>query len=435
MTERNRITQVEGRQAQKNKRRGEEYCYENEDLPVSLCRMSALLALLQRYLLPRQGNLLSFALWLSVAGVALGVVQLMVVLSVMTGFIELFERNYTRISSDIVVVPRPDSVVTENLPASILAVPGVAAITAAEIAQGMLLKNGVGGVVIEGIDRDTTNGVTPWEDIWVSAPRVDLEKANPYWMWIGVQLAKKLGVKVGDSVDLMVAEGESRRVVPFVVTSIVKFGIHDHDLRYVRVDIQVLNEIFKRHHLEPLYKLRVKAGYDVDEVASALRASLGKRVNVKKWSEVHQNVFLAVTHQKQLLFLILQIIVGLAAMNVVNLLMMSTNQRRRDIAILRAMGMRFSQVLQFFLVQGAAVGMVGIGVGIVFGIGATYLIEALQPALLSEAVYNVTRLPMRIRWPDVGLIALSGFACCVVFSLIPAFGAALSRPVGALRYE
>lgn len=378
---------------------------------------------------------MSFALWISVAGVALGVIQLMVVLSVMTGFIELFEQNYTRISSEIIVVPRPDSTVAENIPASILGTEGVQALSPAELAQGMIIRNGVGGVVIEGIDRATTEQVTPWNKIWQAPPRADLEAANPYWIWIGSQLAKKLNVKVGESVDMMVAEGKSRRIIPFVVTAIVKFGIYDHDLRYVRVSLDVLNEVFRRHHLEPLYKVKIKPGYTVDGVATTLRNAMGKRVNVKRWSDVHHNVFLAVNHQKQLLFLILQIVVGLAAMNVVNLLMMSTHQRKRDIAILRAMGMRFSQVLQFFVVQGAAVGMVGVLSGLFLGLIACGFIEHFQPSLLSEAVYNATRLPMRLRWSDVGIIGGSGFALCLVFSFIPAMGAALSRPVGTLRYD
>ncbi len=397
--------------------------------------MSTLAMLLRRYLLPRHGNLLSFALWLSVAGVSLGVIQLMVVLAVMTGFIEVFERNYTRISSEIIVVPKPESGVTENIPASILAVPGVGGLSAAELAQGMLIKNGVGGVVIEGIDRETTQQVTDWNPIWTAPPRRDLEAKNPYWIWIGSQLAKKLGVKVGDTVDMMIAEGKSRRIVPFVVSAVVKFGIYDHDLRYVRVDINVLNELFKRYHLEPLYKIKVAEGYSIDAVAKALRAALGKRVNVKKWSDVHHNVFMAVNHQKRLLFLILQIVVGLAAMNVVNLLMMSTHQRKRDIAILRAMGMRVGQVFQFFVLQGAAVGMVGILAGIGLGWVACGILEAVQPTFLSEAVYNVTRLPLRVRWADVGFIAASGFVLCVVFSIMPALGAAVAKPVGALRYE
>jgi lipoprotein-releasing system permease protein len=397
--------------------------------------MSALYTLLQRYLLPRQGNLLSFALWLSVAGVALGVVQLMVVLAVMSGFIDLFQRNYTRISGEIFVIPRTESMLSENIPASIMAVPGVKAVTSAEFAQGMILKDGVGGVVIEGIDRETTGLVTPWNEILVAPPQAELEAKNPYWIWLGVQLAKKLNVKVGDTVDLMVAEGKSRRIIPFVVTALSKFGIYDHDLRYVRVDINVLHEIFKKYHLEPRYKVKTVPGEGLERVHGELRLQLGRRANVKLWSDIHHNVIQAVNHQKRLLFLILQIIVGLAAVNVVNLLMMSTHQRKRDVAILRAMGMRFHQVVQFFVIQGAVVGMVGIGLGIGLGYVVCGLVEKYQPTLLSESVYNVTRLPMQVRGSDIALIASLGFLLCVVFSLLPALAAARQKPVNSLRYD
>ncbi len=397
--------------------------------------MPALWTLLNRYLLPRQGNLLSFALWISVVGVALGIVQLMVVLAVMSGFIELFEKNYTRISGELFVIPRTESKVSENIPASIQSVAGVAAVTPAEFAQGMILKNGVGGVVIEGIERETTALVTPWPEILQAPPRLDLESKDPYWIWMGVQLAKKLNVKVGDTVDLMVAEGQSRRVIPFVVSALTQFGIYDHDLRYVRVDINVLHEIFKKYHLEPRYKVKVAPGTSLPATLELLKEALGKRANVKAWWDIHQNVFKAVNHQKQLLFLILQIIVALAAVNVVNLLMMSTHQRKRDIAILRAMGMRYHQVVQFFVLQGAAVGLVGIGLGTALGLAACSLIEHYQPSLLSETVYNVTRLPMRVRGSDVGLIAALGFFLCVLFSVIPALSAASQKPVNSLRYD
>ena len=247
--------------------------------------MSVLTTLLRQYLLPRHGKLLSFALWLSVAGVALGVVQLLVVLSVMSGFIELLEGNYTRITSDIVLFPKPESTVNENIPASALAVPGVQALTPVELAQGMVLKGGsVGGVMIEGIDRETTQQVTPWESVWEVRPDLRREAANPYWIWLGTQLARKLGAKVGDVVELLVAEGQSKRVIAFEVSAIVKFGIYDHDLRWVRIGLPVFNEVFRRHHLEPIYRLKVAKPHSVDAVAIALKETLQRRVSVKKWS-------------------------------------------------------------------------------------------------------------------------------------------------------
>jgi lipoprotein-releasing system permease protein len=299
----------------------------------------------------------------------------------------------------------------------------------------MILKNGVGGAVLEGIDPESSRRVTDWPSIWVEPPLEDLQKKNSYWIWLGKQLADKLQVKPGDSVDVMVVDGQAKRIVPFVVTAITKFGIYDHDLHYARVDLRALDEIFKRQNLEPFYKCRVQPGANVAEVAARIREQMGKVAIVKQWSDINQNVFLAVRHQKHLLFLILEIVVALAAMNVVNLLMMSSHHRRRDVAIWRAMGMRLRRVVAFFVLQGATVGLVGIGFGIGLGYLACFLIETFQPSLLSEEVYNVTRLPLRVELPDVAAISLAGFLLCVVFSLIPAIGAAVTRPVKALRYE
>ncbi len=391
--------------------------------------------LLRHYLFPREGNLLSFALWISVLGVALGIIQLMIVLSVMTGFQRLFQENYTRITGEIVVVPRFGGTSSRELKSVLEGVKGVGAFTPFGLGQGMVIRNGsVGGVALEGIDMATTRRVTPWKNIWLMPPDEELQRKND-WIWLGAQLAVKLNAKVGDHVSLLIADGTSRKMQPFLVTAITKFGIYDHDMHYARVDIDVLNRFFQRADLEPMYKIRAAPDVTIDSLVEQLRLRLGGSASVKKWSDIHQNVFLAVEHQKQMLFIVLEIVVALAAMNVVNLLMMSTHHRRKDMAILRAMGLRASGVLSFFVVQGTAVGMVGVIAGIFGGIGACRLIERFQPSLLSESIYNVTRVPIRIQVWDVTVISAMALVLCVVFSIFPALRAALARPVDALRYD
>lgn len=398
--------------------------------------MRAMLFLLRRYLWPSEGSLLTFALWVSVVGVALGIVQLMVVLSVMSGFQTLFRENYTRISSDLIVIPRGGRQFEESFRLGITGVRGVEAVTPTAIGQGMVMRgNAVGGVVFEGVEYESSKRVTPWEQIWVEKPLFAEQEKNPYWMWIGKQLADKLQVHAGDTVHVLIAEGEQKRVIPFFVSAVTKFGIYDHDLRHARIDLRVLNEVFRRADQEPMYKVKVGPGFAAEGVADNIREALGKRAVVRLWSDMNQNIFLAVEHQKKMLFLVLEIIVALAAMNVVNLLMMSSHHRRRDVAILRAMGMRFRNVLLFFVAQGAGVGLVGIFLGVGSGYLVCHVIARFQPALLSESIYNVTKLPVRIELADVALVSAAGFVLCVVFSLIPALGAALSRPVNALRYE
>ena len=396
--------------------------------------MGANTFLLKRYLFPEKGNLLTLALWISMAGVALGIVLLMVVLAVMSGFLGLFQENYTRITSEIVVIPKGQKIPNDELRLKISETDGVAGATPFQLGQGMVLKGGVGGVVLEGIDLETTYAVTPWERVFTEKPLHDKQQSTQYWIWLGKQLADKLSIKSGEVIDVLIAEGDARRVIPFTVTAITKFGIYDHDLHYARIDLRILNELFRRNQ-EPMYKVKVGHGYGIDEAAQKLKSHVGNLANVKQWSEINQNVFLAVEHQKRMLFLVLEIVIALAAMNVVNLLMMSTHHRRRDMAILRAMGMKVRGVFLFFLGQGAAVGALGIGSGIVLGYAACWAAERFQPELLSESVYNVTKLPFRIDLVDVLLVSGVAFVLCVLFSALPAWRAAVAKPVQALRYE
>jgi lipoprotein-releasing system permease protein len=396
--------------------------------------MNAIFFLLRRYLLPTQGNLLTFALWISVAGVALGIIQLMVVLSVMSGFQEFLRTHYSRISSELVVIPRHHSEQADRpLDQTLLSFKEIAAVSPFALGQAMLLKEGVAGVVLEGIDPKTAGTVTPLGQIWITPPLGALQESNPHWIWLGAQLAKKLGAHAGDSINLFLP-GE-KKLVPFVVTAITKFGIYDHDLRYARVDLKVLEQLLGSETGEPMFKTLLKPGAELEDVAKRIKAGLGARVSVRKWSEINQNLFRAVEHQKYLLFLILEIVIGLAAMNVINLLMMSSHYRRRDVAILRSMGMGFGSVFTFFVLQGAAVGSVGIVLGVGLGVGVCHLVERFQPSILSESIYNVTRLPISVQFKDVLLIGLGAFLLCVVFSVLPALRAALARPVRALRYE
>jgi len=398
--------------------------------------MRAVLFLLRRYLFPERGNLVGFALWISVAGVALGIILLMVVLSVMSGFQEVFRENYTRITSEIVVIPRGSKAASPDFRLALEGTKGIAAVTPFTLGAGMIVKGGVGGVILEGIELESSMKVTPWEKLWVVKPDLVEQSKTPYWMWVGKQLADKLKIKQGDSVNVLIADGDNKKVIPFLITGITKFGIYDHDLHQARIDLHTLNDIFgKNAPIEPMYKSKVLPGANIEVVADRMRELFGSVASIRPWSGINQNIFLAVQHQKKLLFFVLEIVVALAAMNVVNLLMMTSHNRRRDVAILSAMGMRFRSVFCFFVAQGAVVGLVGIVVGISLGCLVCHALERFQPALLSEAIYNVTRLPIRIELFDVFIVSTVAFFLCVTFSVVPALRASLARPVDALRYE
>jgi len=387
--------------------------------------------LMRRSLFPKGGSLLTLALWISVSGVAVGVAMLMLVLSVMSGFLDFLQTRYTEITSPIIVIPKSTGGSPVDLRKSLEAIPGIKAVSPFHLSQSMLIRNGVGGVTLEGISFEESKKVTPWEKIWVEPPNLDPNIQN--WIWIGQGLAQKLNIKKGDTVQLMIS-GDQMRTEPFIVTGITKFGIYDHDLRYSYIDLRKLEELFYRRPIEPLYKVAL-SGISLDEGYRALKEQLGETATIRKWSDINQNIFRAVRHQKIMLFWVLDIVIALAGMNVINLLMMSTYQRKRDVAILRAMGMQFKSIVLFFVGQGTVVGTIGITAGVVLGLGLCELVERFQPAILSEAIYNVNKLPLKVQASDVSVICVASLFLCIVFSVIPALKAALSQPVQALRYE
>ena len=392
-----------------------------------------ILFLLRRYLVPREGNLLSFALWVSVIGVVIGIVQLMLVLSVMSGFLEFLETKYTSISSDMVVIPK-GSVPQKNMGDVLKNIPEIEAITPFGLGQSMLVKTGVAGVTLEGIDLKTASQVTQWNKILLAPPITDPKIKNSQWIWLGSQLAKKIQAKVGDSVEILIP-GQKNQLEPFIVSAITKFGLYDHDLHYARIDLEVLKKIFNKQTGSPLYKVKLKPGVPLFRGAKAIKVRFKQNAQVKTWNQINQNLFLAVEDQKRRLFLVLEIIVGLAGVNVVSLLMMSSHYRRRDMAILRAMGLKARGVFLFFIAQGAIVGAIGVSCGVALGIVACKLAEKYQPSILSESIYNTNRLPFKIQVGDVAVISLAALFSCILFSVVPALKAAYARPVEALRYE
>lgn len=399
--------------------------------------MGPILFILRKYWWPERRNLLGFGVWISVAGVGLSVALLIVVLAIMTGFSELFKRNYTRIESDMVVSPYTSTEATSSFMRALSEDAAVSGFTPIKLSQGMVMKKGVGGVVLEGIDWNTTGKVTPWEELFVERPK-DYGKPLPQeanWIWLGEPLAKKIHVHAGESVDVLITDGEDRRVVPFLVTGVTKLGMHDHDMRFARIDLRVLDDLFRNYGLEPRYKVKLKDGADLGATARRLSQKFKGRASVRKWSDFHVTAMQAVEHQKKMLYLILQILVGLGAMNVVSLLLVTAHLRRKELAVMRAMGMRAGQLFQLFLLQGLGVGVLGVLLGLGLGLAVCVLFENFQPAFLSESVYNVTRLPLDVRMVDVLWVSIGGLIISLVFSALPAMSLIRRQPLEVLKQE
>jgi len=246
----------------------------------------------------------------------------MLVISVMSGFQKYSKDTYTIITSELLVDPYEDSApgVQERLEA----IAGVAATTPVAIGQGMVVKNGVGGVYLIGTDLDSSYSVTPWEGLLAEGPVEQATDLN--WIWVGFQLAKKLRIGLGDKVNVLFVRNQRKRVIPFEVTALTKFGMYEHDLRYARIDFDVAREIFQVS-MPPRYQVKLEENADLEEVKNLILKEMGEDVYVTPWYEMNKNHFASIEHQKQWLFLILEIIVLLASLNVVNLLLMSAHNK------------------------------------------------------------------------------------------------------------
>lgn len=391
--------------------------------------------LLRKTFLPQERfSFFSIAFWISVTGVALSVALLVVVLSVMSGFQDIFKQSYVRMTSDAIVLPKGNFVAESELQKSILDTRGVRATSPFLLGQAMILYEGKsGGVTLEGIDLKSSLQVTPWKEIWVSGPDWALQEKTPNWIWLGKSLAEKLKITPGKTVHLFLPEKE-QPLKPFVVTAITKFGIYNQDLRFAIIDRHRFSELGQSQD-NSLFKVKWDTGVPYEQLMKNLRKNLSGRVSLKRWSDVHQNIFQAIEHQKGWLFLILEIIVILAVLNVVNLLLMQAHQKKKALAILRATGFSKTLVLQFFLWQGLLVGILGTLIGNLLGLFLCRVLEKIQPSLISESIYNVTKLPFANRLSDMMAISAGSLFICFIFSLWPAVKTSREPIVQVLKNE
>ncbi len=394
--------------------------------------MSVILYLLRRIFLPARHGLLQFTSWVAIGSVALAVAQLIIVLAVLSGFLRFFETSYSRMASDIIAIPHNRNLSVHDLKQELDKEQELSATSLFAVREGMASHQGLAaGMVLEGIDPRNTFRVIPWQQLWVDKSST-LMPPHGKWIWLGVQLAKKLHIQLHDTLSVLVpSEGRPVRL-SLEVTALYKSGIYEHDLHYAATDLATLKELSPQDQNE-LVQCKCAPQSNLKDTVAHLRQHFGERAHFKTWIDLHHNMLLAVRQQKLMLFFILQIVVALAFMNVVNLLLMSHESRKEEVAILRILGLPRRGLLAVCLLQGMTIGAVGIGLGIVLGCAATYLLGTVSPVTLNESIYNVTALPVHIHIFDVFFIAVAAFVVCTVVSFLSGLQTTFRTPLGALR--
>jgi lipoprotein-releasing system permease protein len=387
-------------------------------------------------------------------GIGIAVAVLIIVLSVMNGFEHELERRILGMVSDATITgydaPLDD---WRQMRDRVLQDPEVAA--AAPFVEGQALAvagESLAGVTVRGVDPELERSVSSIASIM---RRGSLETLAPdsFDAVIGANLAATLGVDVGDEIVLVLADarvtgaGLMPRMRAFTVTGVFEAGMYEYDRGLVFVSFADAGKLFRTRGRATGLRLDIASLYEArevaDRVARGLANELGKNFYIDDWMRQHYNYFRSIQLQKSMMFVILSLVIAVAAFNIVSTLMMVVRDKRGDIAILRSFGTTPRSVMSIFATQGTFIGVIGTVFGIALAMLVTWQLENfvslleqwLGIDLLSADVYFLSDLPTQVRWLEVAEIAALAFGLALAATFYPALSAARQPPAEALRYE
>ena len=398
----------------------------------------------------RRNGFISFISGVSMLGIALGVAALIIVLSVMNGFQkEVRDRMLSVIAHVEVVDPRgnalPDWQATAQQARRNAQVVGAAPFIAAQalVARGDEMR----GAVIRGIVPAEEATVT---DLAARLRDTTLAQLRPgeFGIVLGSELARSLGVRKGDKVTIIAPGGQvtPAGVVPrlkqFSVVGRFDAGHYEYDSGLALIHLDDAARLFRVEGPTGV-QLRLADVHQARRVGDELALALGPSVGVRDWTRTNRNWFDAVQIEKRLMFIILTLIVAVAAFNLVSTLVMTVTDKQADIAILRTLGASPRSVMGIFIVQGAAAGVIGTAAGVLLGLLVAVNIDVIVPAIeralqvsfLPGSVYLISRMPSDPQAADVVPIAVISLVLAFLATLYPSWRASRVQPAEALRYE
>lgn len=398
----------------------------------------------------RRNHFISFISLSSMLGIALGVTALIAVLSVMNGFEkELRERILGMASHATVSRFRGPLEDWQGVAERARQHPHVVGVAPYVQGEAMLTRGRyVRGALIQGVLPHIEPEVSEI-DKYMTAGSLDSLRPGEFNVILGNGLAGALGARVGDKVTVVAPKatptpaGILPRLRRFTVTGIfeVKHGQYDNQLAVVNVEDAA--RLFQLDGGITGLRLKLDDMFLAPAVGRELAADLPGTYWVRDWTHYHANFFRALKTEKTVMFVILTLIVAVAAFNIVSALTMVVTDKESDIAILRTLGVTPASVMLIFIVQGTLIGLIGTLLGMVGGIALANNVETLVPAIeqlfdtkfLSPDIYYISDVPSDMRWPDVALISAVAFVMSIVATIYPAWRASRTQPAEALRYE
>ena len=399
----------------------------------------------------RRNHFISFITLTSVLGVTLGVWALITVLSIMNGFERELRGRILGVASHVTVSGEGGWLDDwKSLDKTVSAIPEVEASAPYILGQGMVTKGqAVHGALIRGILPEKESLVAPMVSEGIAQGGLENLHAGGYGIVLGQTLAFGLGAFVGSKVTVITPRGQVTpagllpRLKRFTVVGIFKVNMHEYDSALAFIHLEDAMKLYRSESRAEGLRLTLDDVFLAPLLRRTLSRSLGDGFRVRDWTLEHANFFRALKIEKRVMFIILFLIIAVAAFNIVSTLVMVVTDKQADIAILRTLGMSPGSVMSVFMVQGTVIGIIGTILGGLSGVITSLNIETLVPFIenlfgiefFPADVYVISDFPAELHWDDVIKITLASFLMSVIATLYPAWRASKTQPAEALRYE
>ena len=398
----------------------------------------------------RRNQFVSFISMISMLGIALGVAALIVVLSVMNGFQTELRGRILAVVSHIQISGASGEMANwQSVAEQSLRQPGVLAAAPFVQAQGMLsFGSSVRGAMVRGVLPDFEDKVVDFRS-HMKEGSLDSLEPDSFNIVLGSELARALGIFVGDKVTLIAPQGvvTPAGVIPrlktFVVSGLFEVGMFEYDSGLALIRMEDAQRLYRMEDRVSGVRLKLEDLFQAPAIARQLANRLDTAAFISDWTRSHANFFRAVAIEKNMMFIILSLIVAVAAFNIVSTLVMAVTDKQADIAILRTLGASPGSVMAIFMVQGALIGFIGLGLGIAGGVALALNVDVVVPLIermlgtqfMSKEVYYISNLPSELQWKDVTTITGVSFVLSLVATIYPSWRASRVNPAEALRYE